>query len=292
MKHALWPAVFALFGAFLMACQADPARKIPALEKALSTSNSPGLADTLIRFYHAAAKAHPDKAADNLHYLTKAAELKFTYQKDELTAVRWINGAIKEYGSGQNLTEPIGMLTRIGYDFLYHKTPNLSGSREDLDEMQSNLLKYGAWIDSSLLRLEKEMGSPVVQDKSKAELFLKLAETYAALLETANPDKRVDLLLMAGALAKTIGNPNKAIQLYYSVGEKMPDHPKAPTALFMEAFIYENDLQDMEKAKAAYEMFLKRYPNDPDYADDAQNALKLLGKSTEEIIRQFEQNPQ
>lgn len=292
MKHALPLAAFFLFGALFSACQSDPVAKIPALEKILATTNSPGLADTLIQLYQAAVKVHPAKAADNLHYLTKAAELKFVFQKDELTAVRWLNTAIKDYGQGQNLTEPIGMLTRIGHDYLYQKTPGLSQNPDDIDEMQSNLLKYKSWIDSSLVRLEKEMGSPAVTDNAKADIFIKIAETYAALLEHDNPDKGVDLLLMAGALAKTTGNANKAIQLYYSVGEKMPNHPKAPTALFMEAFIYENDLQDMDKAKATYELFLKRYPNDPDYADDAQNALKYLGKSPEEVVRQFEQNPQ
>jgi tetratricopeptide (TPR) repeat protein len=292
MKLALPLAALALSGAFFFACQRDPAAKIPALEKTLETSASPGLADTLIQLYQAAAKAHPDKTADNLHYLTRAAELKFLFQKDELTAVRWLNAAIKDYGADQNLTEPIGMLTRIGHDYLYHKTPSLSGSPDDIDEMQANLLKYRPWIDSSLMRLEKEIGSPVVTDKAKADMFIKIAETYAALLEQSNPDKQVDLLLMAGALAKTIGNPNKAVQLYYNVGEKLPDHPKAPTALFMQAFIYETDLKDLEKAKATYELFLKRYPKDPDYADDAENALKLLGIPDEEIMRQFEQNPQ
>ena len=68
----------------------------------------------------------------------------------------------------------------------------------------------------------------------------------------------------------------------------MPQHPKAPTALFMMGFIYENDLGDLNKAKETYQTFLNRYPNDPDYADDAQNALKFLGKSPEEIIREFE----
>jgi TolA-binding protein len=41
----------------------------------------------------------------------------------------------------------------------------------------------------------------------------------------------------------------------------------------------------------AYEAFLKKYPND-DFADDAQFLLKNLGKSPEEIIKGFEQNPQ
>lgn len=292
MKHLFWLLGAISCQALFFACKSDPATKIPALEKRYETTNSPGLADTLIQLYQDAVKIRPERTADNLHYLSRAAELKFLVQKDELTAAQWLNGAIKNYGEGQNLTEPIGVLMRISHAYLYKNAAKLTTSPDDVDEMQATLRKHYVWIDSCLVRLEKEMGSPVVTDKKKADAFIEIAETYATMLEKSNPDKKVDLLLMAGALAKTIGNPNKAVQLYYNVGEKMPDHPKAPTALFMQAFIYENDLQDMEKAKAAYELFLERYPNDPDYADDAQTALKLLGKSPEEIIRQFEQNPQ
>lgn len=292
MKHLLWLLGTACSVALFWACKSDPATKIPALEKRYEATNSPALADTLIQLYQAAVKVRPERTAENLRYLSRAAELKFLVQKDELTAAQWLNGAIKNYGEGQNLTEPIGVLMRIGHAYLYKNAAKLTTSPDDVDEMQANLRKHSVWIDSSLVRLEKTMGSPVVTDKKKADAFIEIAETYANLLEKSNPDKKVDLLLMAGALAKTIGNPNKAVQLYYNVGEKMPDHPKAPTALFMQAFVYENDLQDMQKAKAAYELFLQRYPNDPDYADDARTALQLLGKSPEEIIRQFEQNPQ
>ena len=77
----------------------------------------------------------------------------------------------------------------------------------------------------------------------------------------------------------------KSVALYRKVAEKMPNNPKAPMALFMTGFIYENDLGDLNRAKDAYESFLKKYPQDPDFADDAQMALQLLGKSPEEIIK-------
>ena len=90
-------------------------------------------------------------------------------------------------------------------------------------------------------------------------------------------------------MAKTVDEPRKALELYQKVANGLPQHPKAPTALFMSGFVYENDLNDLNNAKAVYESFLQKYPNDPDFTDDAQNALKMLGKSPEEIIKQFEQ---
>lgn len=279
-------------GIFLFACQQDPASKIPALEQALETAYSPGKADSLVDLYLAAVKAHPTKHAEDLHYLTKAAEIKLLRKNDHVGAARLLDKALIEHGNGQDLSETITVLTQVQHAYLYKSAPGLSRNPDDIDQMHANLSKNLQWIDSSLVRLDKEMGSPAVQDKAKAELFIEVAETYAAFVQNSNPDKSVDLYLKAAGLAKTIGNPNKALQLYYNVGEKMPEHYKAPTALFMMAFIYENDLHQLDKAKETYEDFLKRYPNDPDYADDAQNALKFLGKSAEEIIREFEKNPQ
>lgn len=271
------------------ACKNDPVDKIPALEQALAASYSKGTADSLVDLYLAAVKAHPDNHAANIQYLSKAAELRFTRSNDPLNAVRWLNQALKDHGKGQNLVAPVTQLTRIWNAYQYKSTPDLSKNPDDIDLMHANLDQNKAWIDSSLVALDKEMGGAIVKDKSKADVFIEVAEGYAALLQSSQLDKSVDLLLKAAGLAKSIGNPNKAIQLYYKVGEKMPQHSKAPTALFMMAFIYENDLKQLDKAKSTYELFLQRYPQDPDYADDAQNALKYLGMPAEEIIRQFEQ---
>lgn len=147
-------------------------------------------------------------------------------------------------------------------------------------------------LTQKLADLDKAMGGAAVTDKTKAEAFIQTSEELAGLVEKSNPDQYVDLLLKAAGLAKTVENPQKAIELYRKVAEGLPKHPKAPTALFMIGFVYENDLNDLAKAKSTYEAFLKQYPNDPDFADDAQTALSLLGKSPDDIIKEFEQKQQ
>ncbi|MBL7827575.1 MAG: tetratricopeptide repeat protein [Saprospiraceae bacterium] len=146
-----------------------------------------------------------------------------------------------------------------------------------------------AELNKQLTELDQSMGGASVTDKSKAQTFIKTAEELASLLEKTDQNQYVDLLLKAAGLAKTIENPNKAIELYQKVSDGLPQHPKAPTALFMTGFVYENDLNNIDKAKAVYESFLQKYPNDPDFLDDAQNALKMLGKTPDEIIKEFEQ---
>ncbi len=149
-----------------------------------------------------------------------------------------------------------------------------------------------AGLQAKLVELDKAMGGASVTDKAKAAEFIKTSEKLAALVEKKNPDQYVDVLLKAAGLAKTVENPQKAIELYTKIVDGLPQHKKAPTALFMIGFVQENDLGDLVKAKATYELFLQKYPNDPDFTDDAQNAIKMLGISPDDIIKGFEKQGQ
>ncbi len=144
-----------------------------------------------------------------------------------------------------------------------------------------------AKLTQKLIDLDKAMGGANVTDKSKAVEFIKTSEQLATLVEKTNKDQYVDVLLKAAGLAKNISDAKKSLELYKRVADGLPQHPKAPTALFMMGFVYENDLNDLEKAKATYESFLKQYPNDPDFADDAKSALAQLGRSPEDLIKEF-----
>jgi len=276
----------------LFSCGEDYTKKIAALEQELAATNNPVIADSLCRSYEAAVQANPGEHARNLLYLTKSAEIKFVRSKDAVNAVRLVNSALKDHGEGQDLAEPISLLARVWRVYQHKATPDLSKEPDDIDLTKLNLERNLFWIDTALVRLDRDMGGDTATDKGKAGLFLELSEGYSTLVHTVDPNKFVDLNMKAAGLAKTIGEPNKALRFYYNVAEKLPAHAKAPTALFMMGFIYENDLKDMAQAKTTYEEFLKRYPNDPDYVDDAENALKFLGVPPEEIIKQFEKNQQ
>ncbi len=273
-------------------CQSDPAKHIPALEAHLAAANSGSTADSLLQLYQDAVKAHPDKHAENLHYLSKAAEIFFDRKKEAADAVRLLNAGLAAHGKDQNLTEPMGILARIWCAYKSKATPGLSKNPDDIDLLQANLIKNQAWIDSNLVQIDQKLKISNGDMKDQASTFIQISEGYAALIQDSNPNKYVDLMMRAAGLAKTAGDPKTALRLYYNVAEKMPDHPKAPTALFMMAFIYENDLKDLDQAKSTYERFLEKYPNDPDYVDDAENALKYLGIPAEDLIKQFQQNQQ
>lgn len=259
--------------------------EINALEQNLEAKPSESKADSLVNFCLAYVKANPNDHVADLHCLTKAAEVKYLYLKDARSALTLLDEALSKHGAGQDLAEPIGLCARLLNAYTYRDAESVNISGETALKLTEYVEQNPAWADSSLARLNRQMGFPVVSNVAKAAAFVGTAEGYATLLIEKAPERYVDLMLKAAGLAKNIEMSEKSVALYRKVAEKMPNNPKAPMALFMTGFIYENDLGDLNRAKDAYESFLKKYPQDPDFADDAQMALQLLGKSPEEIIK-------
>ncbi|NNC94180.1 MAG: tetratricopeptide repeat protein [Chitinophagales bacterium] len=79
----------------------------------------------------------------------------------------------------------------------------------------------------------------------------------------------------------------EALQVYTNIQENYPEFDKTPQCLFLQAFIFENELGDLENARILYESFLEKYPDDP-FAKDAKHCLDNLGKPLDEIIKEFE----
>ena len=69
--------------------------------------------------------------------------------------------------------------------------------------------------------------------------------------------------------------------------EMYPDDKRIPEALFYKAFIYDNQLNDDAKAGECYRNFIKKFPSHA-FASSAEASIKNLGKTDEELIREFE----
>jgi TolA-binding protein len=83
-------------------------------------------------------------------------------------------------------------------------------------------------------------------------------------------------------------DPNKAIQIFDRILNEYPKFQKIPHCLFLKGFIYENELKNLDKARQIYQEFLMKYPNH-EFADDVQISLDNLGKSPEELIKEFQE---
>ena len=94
-------------------------------------------------------------------------------------------------------------------------------------------------------------------------------------------------IFKAGDISMNTNRSMEAIKFYDRILHDFPDYRKAPEALFLKGYVYENNLGRLDKAKEIYEAFITKYP-DNEFADDAQVSLKYLGKSPEELIELFQ----
>lgn len=101
-----------------------------------------------------------------------------------------------------------------------------------------------------------------------------------------NP-KSPDLLFKAGEISANIKLPQPALNYFQRYLKKYPKGDKAAPSLFMQAFIYEEQLNDTANARKLYSKVIEEYPGTR-MAQDASASIQNLGKSPEELIREFE----
>ena len=83
--------------------------------------------------------------------------------------------------------------------------------------------------------------------------------------------------------------PQKAIEIGDKLFENYPDYDKTPVGMFMlGTMVYEDKLGELGKAKMLYEKLIAEYP-DSEFTPVAEQAIINLGKTPEEIIREFEE---
>ncbi len=135
--------------------------------------------------------------------------------------------------------------------------------------------------------LEKSLFSPQAQEFSKAK-----ADSLVAMYETFIEKHPSDTLtpgyiFKAANIVMNSGDGPKALRLFEQYMNDFPSGPKAALCLFFKAFIYENLMGDLDRAKESYLLFIEKYPND-DFANDARMSIANLGKTPEMLIKEFE----
>ncbi len=122
-------------------------------------------------------------------------------------------------------------------------------------------------------------------DRKAAMELIVLYEQYA----DTYPEDTVSAyyLFKAGDYANGTGDYMSAIR-YYKLCSEYEAYSRREIAFFLQGFIYENQLQDLENARAIYSEFLARYPGHH-LTRDVEFSLENLGKTPEELIEMFEQ---
>lgn len=98
-----------------------------------------------------------------------------------------------------------------------------------------------------------------------------------------------EFLFKAADLALGINKAPKALESLSLLMERYPNSPKAPSSLFMQAFIHETAMEDKEGAKILFGQFMEKYPDHPLFSSAKASFDQLAsGMTDEELIRLFE----
>jgi TolA-binding protein len=97
-----------------------------------------------------------------------------------------------------------------------------------------------------------------------------------------------DYLFKAGEVSLGLGRAFNSISFFKKVYEKYPDYEKASHCLFLQAYVLDNHLNDDVNAGEIYNLFIQKFPGHP-LARDAEFSIQHLGKSDEDLIKEFEE---
>ncbi len=123
-------------------------------------------------------------------------------------------------------------------------------------------------------------------DREKAMEYIGYCQAYAKVAPQ-DPDA-AKYLFQAAETARSIKKYDLAMNIYDQIYSDFSSYPKAPQAMFLKAFTLDSEMGKFDQARAIYQGFLEKHPTD-EFADDTKFLLENLGKSDEEIIKQFEE---
>ena len=140
---------------------------------------------------------------------------------------------------------------------------------------------------TGIQNLESKLYSPSATTFNKEDAN-RLLSLYDNFIKEFPKDTLVPVYLFKAANLEMNGmNANGAIARFDELIRNYPSDPKAPASMFFKGYIYENNLKDLEKAKEAYLLFIETYPSH-ELVKDAKMSIKNLGKTPEQMIKEFE----
>lgn len=93
-------------------------------------------------------------------------------------------------------------------------------------------------------------------------------------------------LFRAADISLNVFHSDATIRLFDKIMTSYPQFEGVGHILFFKAFTYDYYLNQKEEAAIYYHQFLKQHPKHP-FAKDAEISLQQLGKSPEEVLKEF-----
>lgn len=147
-----------------------------------------------------------------------------------------------------------------------------------------NTKKEKKKLIDKLFKMEKQLYNQAEKEPpgiNEARKLVKAQLGYADQYpeDTLSPEF---LYKAANITQNILQDKDKALKLFGRLTREYPDHPKAPFAIFVQAFILENQ-KKISKARKKYHAFIKKYP-EHQLRDDAELSLKYLGRDPAEVL--------
>ena len=140
-------------------------------------------------------------------------------------------------------------------------------------------------MSGAIGKMESNLKKAQKVDTNSASELISAYQNFASKYDSDSLSP--DYLFKAAGLANGLKRGTQAIELYETIIHTYPDYSRLPECYFMEAFTYETVQGNIGKASEYYNKFLDKFP-DHQLADDARAALKFLGKSPDELVREFD----
>ena len=140
-------------------------------------------------------------------------------------------------------------------------------------------------LKAQVVSLEKEVANHVSLDTHDASHLMK---AYADFANACPADSIVaEYLVRRADLLRGAGKFHDAIRLLQNVHDGYPTYENRALCAFLIAYLYETELGDDEMAEKFYKGVIDLHPESNE-AKLAALSLKHIGKSPEELVRQFQ----
>jgi len=129
----------------------------------------------------------------------------------------------------------------------------------------------------------------LIQNDVNAEIATKSIRAFTDYAFYCESDSMSPIYLIKTAqIAMAVNNANQAKVVLERCISNYPKFKNKPAAMFMLAQLYDEQhlLNNEQEAKKIYEALIYEYPKS-DWAANAKAAVKLLGKSDEQIVKEF-----
>ncbi|MGB0805754.1 MAG: tetratricopeptide repeat protein [Salibacteraceae bacterium] len=141
-------------------------------------------------------------------------------------------------------------------------------------------------LADEIAKIEIELEKPSVPNKPAIrEKLVMFYHDYFKLFFTSS--LAPEMLFKAGNESVNLQKYQDALSFYSLAEKNYQEYQKRPECIYLQGFIFDTYTNEYGKAKEKYEYLIKRYPKHV-LSEQAQLSLDHLGKTDEDLIREFE----